>query len=163
MKTRTRIATSLLSVLCAAAALALATPVQAAVLRTETLAKDYCGDACADLWKVKCANPQTDRVTARVRKTDPADNGVYEVTTLGYAGAGIKGQADREVSKVDGTFSVPAWVTRPGAGHGATRALVVVGRLSGKNQGSYDVEFSCTDIFTATDTGNPAVKLLQDH
>jgi hypothetical protein len=155
--------TSLLTILCAAALLAQAAPAQAAVLRTQTLEKGICGFACADLWKVRCANPQTNRITVRVRKTDPAANGVYEVTTRGYAGAGIKGQADREVSKADDSFSVPAFITRPGGAHGATRALVVVGWLAGKNLSSYDIEFSCSDIFTASDTGNPSVKLLQDR
>jgi hypothetical protein len=163
MKTRTRIATCLPVLLCAAALLAPAA--HASVLRTETLAKSLCGGAgaCADHWKVKCANPQTHRVSARVRKTDPAANGVYEVTTLGYAGASIKGQADREISKDDGSFSIPAFVTRPGVSHGSTKVLVVVGWLAGKNQSSYDVEFSCSDIYTATETGKPSVKLVQDH
>jgi hypothetical protein len=166
MKNFVEITARTLSAICCAALLSAAVPAHASVLRTETLGKGFCGGPCVDLWKVRCENPLTDRVTARVRKTDPASSGAYEVTTLGYVGyvgTGVKGQADREVSKVDGSFSVPAFITRPGNSHAATRILVAVGRLAGKFGEAYDVEFTCSDIFTATETGKPAVKLVGDE
>jgi hypothetical protein len=148
--------------LCGVGLLALVSSARAAVIRSESLDDSYCGGPCVDLWKVRCLNSQTDRITARIRRTLPGASGVFEITTLGYAGAGLVGQADRELSKVDGSYSVPAYLTRPGAAPDAMKGLVVIERVSGDAE-SYDVEFSCSDVFVNLETGQPTVKLVRDE
>lgn len=146
---------------CALALLAPAAPASASKQRTQTIPTDFCGGGCSDLWRVTCSDPSTGEITARVRKSDPAADTVYEVTTLGYKGASLKGRADRETSPGNGTFSAAASIARPGGVTGVTKALVLVAIGSG-SAGSYDIEFACVNALTQSETGNPTLKRLQD-